>query len=71
MAKIGGISSQAKVIVGISVALLIWAILGFGVGIDTLFGTAVNNTTPTAVKTVATLGVSVVASIAVMLGFFE
>jgi hypothetical protein len=71
MAKIGGISGQAKLIVGISVALLIWAILGYGVGVDTLFGTTVNASTPAAVKTVATLGVSVVASIAVMLGFFE
>lgn len=71
MAKIHGVSTQAKVIIGIAVALLIWAILGFGVGINQLYGTAVNANTPTSVTTISQLGVSVAASIAVMLGFFE
>jgi len=69
--KIKGVSGQAKTIIGIAVALLIWAILGFGVGIDQLYGTDVNVSVPTAVTTISQLGVSVAASIAVMLGFFE
>jgi len=71
MAKIGGVSGQAKVIIGIAVALLVWAILGYGVGINQLYGTTVNNTTPTAVLTISQLGVAIAASVAVMLGFFE
>jgi len=71
MAKIHGVSGQAKVIIGIAVALLIWAILGFGVGINQLYSTSINASTPTSVTTISQLGVAVAASIAVMLGFFE
>lgn len=71
MNKISGISGQTKAIIGMAVALLVWAILGYGVGIDQLYGTTVNSTVPTAVKTISQLGVAIAASIAVMVGFFE
>ncbi len=70
MGKITGVSGQAKAIIGIAVALLVWAILGYGVGIAQLYNTSVTGA-PTAIVTIAQLGVAVAASISVMLGFFE
>ncbi len=78
--KIGGVGSTAKVIIGVSIALLIWAVLGYGVGIFQLYNTSmtVNGSpngvsigVPTAVSTVSTLGIAVASSIAVMVKFFE
>ena len=71
MAKIKSVSNQAKSIIGIAVALLVWAILGYGVGIFQLFNTTDAAATPAAVVTISKLGVAVAASIGVMLGFFE
>lgn len=71
MAKVGGIGTVAKSIIGVSIAVLIWAILGYGVGIFQLYNTTAAAGTPSAVITVSQLGVAVAASIGVMVKFFE
>ena len=70
MAKIKGVSAMMKTIIGISVAVVVWAILGYGVGLETLFNTTATHV-PTTIQTLSTTLVGVGAAISVVLGFFE
>ena len=71
MAKVMGLGAAAKGAIGIAIALLIWAILGVGVGLVQLYTVNTSAISDTAVVTVSRLAVAVVAAIAVLLKFFE
>ena len=70
MGTISGLSQGAKLAIGAAIALLVWAILGIGIGLFELY----NSTTtgiPSTVLTVGRTGVAIGASLSVMLSFFD
>lgn len=70
MAKMSGISGSMRWVVGAGVALVVWAILGVGIGLFTLYNTTTTGI-PTAVLSIAQTLVAVGAGIGVALKFFE
>lgn len=80
MAKLTGLSGNMKWIVAAGVGLVVWAILGVGIGLVTLFNNSAltaNGTStgaqviPSTVLSIAQTLVSVAAGIGVALKYFE
>lgn len=70
MARMTGISGSMKWVVGAGIALVVWAILGVGIGLFTLYNTTTTGIPPTVLSIAQTL-VAVGAGIGVALKFFE
>lgn len=80
MAKMSGLSPAMKFVVGAGIALVVWAILGVGIGLVTLYNSTMilsnvsdptSSPIPTTVLAVARTLVAVGAGIGVALKYFE
>lgn len=70
MARTTGLTGSMKWVVGAGIALVVWAILGVGIGLFTLYDTNVTGI-PATVLSIAQTLVAVGAGIGVALKFFE
>ena len=70
MVKVTGLSQGAKLAIGAAIALLVWAILGIGIGLNNLYAANVTGV-PTSVILISQTGVAIGASLSVMLSFFD
>lgn len=68
--KLTGITGPAKFVIGTAIALVIWAIMGVGIGLFELFN-ATTTGIPATVLSMAQTLTAVGASIAVVVKFFD